>query len=56
MAREIPFARAFSKVLLGRYGASVYGHLRSILDTVLPVQIVGVHDLVLRVGLQDRSE
>jgi hypothetical protein len=44
VARELPFARSFSNVLRSRYGASVYGHLRNILDAVIPVQVVGHND------------
>lgn len=44
MAREIPFARSFRQLLLKRYGASVYGHLKSVLETVVPVQQVGHQD------------
>jgi len=44
VSREIPFARSFYQVIRSRYAANVYGHLRSLLDTVVPVQQVGHAD------------
>lgn len=44
MARELPFGRAFLQVLRTRFGTDVYGHIQSILNAVVPVQILGHQD------------
>lgn len=41
MAREIAISRAFRKALQTRFRNTIYGDLKGLLDTILPVQILG---------------
>ena len=44
MAKELPVGRSFRRLQLGRFASTVYGQIKSVLDTVVPVQLVGSHD------------
>jgi hypothetical protein len=41
VSRTYPFARSFNLLFQSRFGSTVYGRIQEILDTVLPVQVVG---------------
>lgn len=44
MGGEIPIAKTFTGMLRSRFRNTIYGYLRSLWDTVLPVQLVGHQD------------
>lgn len=41
MARELGIAKTFRRMLRSRFRSDVYGDIRGLLDTILPVQVVG---------------